>query len=73
MGSPVKLPPAAYWEIRARIRDVEAVEYELLQQRLAGQRRLADAKAAVNACLDRWGVPDTSFNWNDDTQELTPV
>ncbi len=74
---PVTLTPADYWELRARLRDVEAVKLDLLKQRLEGERRLSEARAAAGVCEARvrakYALPDVEFGWNDETLELIPV
>lgn len=75
-GTPVTLDPADFWELRARSADIDVAEHELLKQRLAAQQRLATAKAAARAVVDRvlakYGVAAETFSLNDDTLELTP-
>lgn len=77
MGSPVKIEPADFWELLARRRYVDAIEHDLLKQRIEGQRRLAEAKAAAMACharvRERYALPDADWQLDDATCEVTPV
>src|SRR4051812_6610071 len=71
-----RLKPEDYWELRSRIRDVEAVELDLMKERAAGLARLEAAKQTCRALLARlttaYALPDTTFTWNDDRHELIP-
>jgi hypothetical protein len=67
---------ADYWELRARQRDVQAVELELLQQRLEGQQRLVAAQRASETCLrallTKYAIPaGAGLRWDDATRSIT--
>lgn len=76
MAVPARVPlaPADYWRLRAKIRDVEAEELELLKAQIEIGRRLQAARAGVAAVLKalEQQYPDIPpcFGWNDDTLEL---
>jgi hypothetical protein len=74
----IRIEPTDYWELRTRIRDIEAIEFDLLKQRQAGLERLEAAKRACEATVARlatkYSLPAApfAFKWNDERLELLP-
>lgn len=77
MRDPVTLPPADYWELRARIRDVEAVELDARKAAEQFKAKTAAALAARQACFERLVTAHgldgtTTYGWDDATCALIP-
>ncbi len=71
----VVLPAADYWELRALIRDVEAVEMDAMKaaQHFGQQAQAAKLKADAKfkAMADAHGLDRSkTYGWNDATCEL---
>jgi hypothetical protein len=71
----ITLPPAVYWELRARDAAVEVAEAELLRAQIHHRQAIAAAKAQAAEAFDRLGAPHglqpgATYTWHDEDCSL---
>jgi hypothetical protein len=74
----VKLEKSDYFELRAKIRDVEAVELDAMKAAQVFSQRRAAAVQVRNAVFESLAKqhgfdPTLEYGWDDATCELIPV